>query len=253
MHKILANTIFLGKDIHYLPECHSTNDEAMQLYKQGKAREGSIIITDKQTKGRGQRGNQWFSEPSKNLTFTLVLSPSFLDASQQFDLNIMITLAVQEVLAQYTPDIQVKWPNDIMHRYEGKLGGVLIENSVSTRGIDMSLVGIGLNLNQTDFAFPGPTSLAKLTGSQVEVWEILRLIVKTVENYYLRLKRGEVELLRRLFIQNLYRYNEWSAYRDPMDGEFLGKITGITTEGKLKIEKESGQLNQYAFKEVEFL
>ncbi|WP_143960568.1 biotin--[acetyl-CoA-carboxylase] ligase [Litoribacter populi] len=253
MHKILANTIFLGKDIHFLPECHSTNDEAMQLYKQGMVREGSIVITDKQTKGRGQRGNQWYSEPAKNLTFTLVLAPSFLDASQQFDLNIIVTLAVQEVLAQYAPDIKVKWPNDILHQYEGKLGGVLIENSVSNRGLDMSLVGIGLNVNQTDFAFPGPTSLARLTGSEVDLWEVFRLIIKSIEKYYLLLKRGEVELLRKLFIQNLYRYNDWASYRDTKSGVFSGKITGITMEGKLKIEKDTGQLNLYAFKEVEFL
>jgi BirA family transcriptional regulator, biotin operon repressor / biotin---[acetyl-CoA-carboxylase] ligase len=251
MHKILANTIFLGKDILCLPECHSTNDSAMQRYKQGLAREGSIIITDKQTKGRGQRGNQWYSEPGKNLTFTLVLSPLFLDASEQFELNIIVTLAIQEVLSQYVPGIKIKWPNDIVHEDGEKLGGILIENIVSQKGIEIALVGIGLNINQVEFAFPGPTSLARLSGGIYDKEEVFKLIVKSIETHYMRLKRGERRVLRQSFLQHLFRFNLWASYDD---GEnFEGKIIGITEEGKLILEKEHQVRNQYGFKEVKFL
>jgi len=251
MHKILANTIFLGKDIISLPECHSTNDVAAQRYKQGLAREGSIIITEKQTKGRGQRGNVWFSEPGMNLTFTLLLSPTFLDASEQFELNIMVTLAIREVLEHYSSGIKVKWPNDIVHETEGKIGGVLIENAVSHQGIENSLVGIGLNINQTDFAFPGPTSVATLAGGQVDKEEIFKLIIKSIENHYLKLKRGFKDAMRQEYIRNLYRYEVWSKFED-ID-VFNGRIVGISEEGKLFIEKENKVMNQYAFKEVKFL
>jgi len=251
MHKILANTIFLGKDIISLPECHSTNDIAAQRYKQGLAREGSIVITEKQTKGRGQRGNTWFSEPGMNLTFTLVLTPTFLDASEQFELNIMITLAIREVLEFYSRGIKVKWPNDIVHESEGKIGGVLIENTVSSRGIENSFLGIGLNINQVDFAFPGPTSVATLAGGQVDKEEVFKLIIKSIENHYLKLKRGYKKNLRNEYIRNLYRYEEWSQYED--NTVFKGRIVGISDEGKLYIEKENKVMNQYAFKEVKFL
>jgi len=251
MHKILANTIFLGKDILSLPECHSTNDVAAQRYKQGLAREGSIVITEKQTKGKGQRGNAWFSEPGKNLTFTLVLSPSFLDASEQFELNIMITLAIREVLEYYSRGIKVKWPNDIVHESGGKIGGVLIENAVSSKGIENSLVGIGLNINQVDFAFPGPTSVANLAGGPVDKEEVFKLIVKSIENHYLKLKRGYKKSLRKEYLHHLYKYEEWARYED--NTVFNGKIVGISEEGKLFIEKENKVMNQYAFKEVKFL
>ena len=251
MHKILANTIFLGKDIIYLPECHSTNDVAMQRYKQDLAREGSIIITDKQTKGRGQRGNTWYSEPEQNLTFTLVLNPTFLDASEQFDLNIMVTLAIREVLGSHISGVKVKWPNDIVHEEGGKLGGILIENTVSHKGIELSLVGIGLNINQVDFAFPGPISMAILAGGNMDREEIFRLLVKSIEHYYLKLKRGYKKAMRKEYINNLFRHGEWAQFDD--GSVFMGKITGISDEGKLLIEKESKLLNQYAFKEVKFL
>ncbi|HSJ66294.1 MAG TPA: biotin--[acetyl-CoA-carboxylase] ligase [Anditalea sp.] len=251
MHKILANTIFLGKDILSLPECHSTNDIAMQRYKQGLAHEGSIVITDKQTKGRGQRGNAWFSEPGKNLTFTLVLAPLFLDASEQFDLNIMITLAIREVLGNYSRDIKVKWPNDIVHEREGKLGGVLIENIVSQKGIENSFVGIGLNINQTEFPFPGPTSVANLAGGEVDKEEVFKLLIKSIENQYLHLKRGYKIAMRSEYIHHLFRFDEWALFED--SNIFKGRITGISEEGKLFIEKENKVMNQYSFKEVKFL
>src|SRR5690606_17253786 len=101
MHKILANTIFLVKDIHFLPECHSTNDVAFQEHRAGEAREGSSIITDKQTKGCGQRGNQWLTESGVNLTFSLILRPIFLDASEQFELSMAISLGIREALSEY--------------------------------------------------------------------------------------------------------------------------------------------------------
>jgi len=251
MHKILANTIFLGKDIISLPECHSTNDMAMQRYKQGLAREGSIVITDKQTKGRGQRGNAWYSEPGKNLTFTLVLSPVFLDASEQFELNIMTTLAIREVLGNYCSGIKVKWPNDIVHETQGKIGGMLIENTVSNKGIENSFIGIGLNINQVEFAFPGPTSLANLAGDELDKEEIFKLLIKSIENHYLRLKRGYKKSMRSDYLNHLYRFDEWAKFED--SHVFKGRITGISEEGKLFIEKENKVMNQYSFKEVKFL
>jgi BirA family biotin operon repressor/biotin-[acetyl-CoA-carboxylase] ligase len=251
MYKILANTLFLGKDIHFLTECHSTNDLAMEKIRNKKLAEGSIILTESQTRGRGQRGNQWWSEPRKNLTFSLVLQPVFLDPSEQFDLNMAISLAISETLSEYVPDVLIKWPNDIFHREKGKIGGILIENILSQKGIEYSIVGIGLNINQHMFEIPNATSFLDLTGKEWDTWEVLKLLVKQIEKKYLILKKGRVDLFRENYLQNLYRLNVLAYYDD---GEtFRGKIVGVSQLGKLIIEKEDGRINQYAFKEVKYL
>jgi len=120
MYKILANTVFLGKDVIYLTECHSTNDEALERLRRREIAEGSIVITDHQTKGRGQRGSTWQSDSGQNLTFSLLVQPNFLAPSEQFFLNMIISLAVVELLSDYAGDLKIKWPNDIVHQTDGK-------------------------------------------------------------------------------------------------------------------------------------
>lgn len=251
MHKILANTYFLGKNIIYLPECHSTNEEAYRRFKAGEAKEGSILITDRQTKGKGQRGNQWFSEPGMNLTFSLILTPGFLDASEQFGLNMAVALGIKDALSDYVPDIMVKWPNDIVHRLNGKLGGILIENSVSSQGIEVSVVGIGLNINQLHFPFPNATSLAVLAGAPMDMEEIFKVVITRIEKYYLLLKKGKEKTLRNLYQYHLFRFGELSTYNDGED--FTGQIIGISDQGKLIIEKNSRSIHHYSFKQVKFV
>jgi BirA family biotin operon repressor/biotin-[acetyl-CoA-carboxylase] ligase len=251
MHKILANTIYLGKDIHFLPECHSTNEEAYARYKTGKLREGSIIITDKQTKGRGQRGNQWFSEPGMNLTFSLILTPVFMDASEQFGLNMAVSLGIKDALSDYVSGIMVKWPNDIVHRDKGKLGGILIENSVSSQGIELSVVGVGLNINQLDFPFPNATSIAHLAGAKVDKEEIFKVVISRIEKYYLLLKRGKEKTIKNLYQYHLFRFGEMCTYNDGED--FTGQIVGISEQGNLIIEKINQTLHHYSFKQVKFV
>lgn len=251
MYKILANTLFLGKDIHFLTECHSTNDIALEKIKLKEIAEGSIIIAEAQTKGRGQRGNRWWSEPGKNLTFSLVLQPFFLDITEQFELNIIISLAASEVLSEYIQDIRIKWPNDLFHEEKGKIGGILIENLVSQRGIDFSVIGIGLNINQEMRELPNTTSLLDLSGREWDKMEIFKALVFKIEQYYLKLKKGKRVDLRNLYLERLFRLGEWNSYDDGK--VFNGKINGITQEGKLVIEKDGGNLNYYSFKEVRYI
>lgn len=251
MHKILANTLFLGKDIIYLTECHSTNDEAIRLFKSGRATEGSIVITEKQTKGKGQRGNRWYSEPGKNLTFSLVLTPLFLDATEQFELNMAIAVGVQQVFASYVEGTRIKWPNDFVHISQGKLGGMLIENTVSAQGIEMSVVGLGLNINQLDFPFPTATSLARIGGSAIYLEEFFKVLIASLEKYYLLLKQGGRKEIRKAYLSQLFRLGQWANYADK--DPFLGKIIGVSPFGKLLMEKQNAETVSYSFKEVTFL
>lgn len=251
MYKILANTLFLGKDIINLPECHSTNEIAMGKIKSKEAAEGTIITTENQTKGKGQRGNVWESQPGSNLTFSLILSPKFLRPMDQFDLNIIASKAIHEVLCQYAHGLKIKWPNDIVHESDGKLGGILIENIIGQNGIEFSVIGIGLNINQVHFEISTATSLAKLSGNEVDKWEIFRLLVQRLEANYVELKKGNLKKLKNYYMHNLFRFEEMASFFDK--SKFVGKITNVCDDGRLMVQKEDGDINYYSFKEVSFL
>jgi len=251
MYKILANTIFLGKDVLFLPECHSTNDIALQRIRQGNAKEGSIIICEHQTQGKGQRGNTWEAEKGSNLTFSLVLQPDFLDLSEQFYLNMMVSNAIRRLLHDYVPSLKVKWPNDLVVPSVGKMGGILIENVVGSGGWEYSVVGIGLNINQKSFSVPAACSLATLTGSQFDLQELFRLLVTYLEQGYLALKRRKNFEIKAEYISHLYLLNEKCEFI-VSEKALVGQITGIDETGSLLIETETGDLLRFGLKEITF-
>ncbi len=251
MYKILANTLFLGKDIHFLPDCHSTNDIALHALRQKEAFEGTIFITHHQTRGKGQRGNTWETKPGEHLTFSLVLQPKFLDLSQQFLLNIAISNAIRQGIQEYIPQLQVKWPNDLVVPGVGKIGGILIENLVGSKGWEFAVVGIGLNINQCEFSSPQATSLALLTGSSYPLEELFKLVITQVEQAYLALKKGKIELLKQEYLRHLYLLEQWALYRV---GEEVqeGKIIGLAASGNLLVEFTSGKQQSFGIKEISF-
>ncbi len=252
MYKILANTIFLGKDVHFLPECHSTNDTALKMVRERIAKEGTIVICENQTQGKGQRGNTWISEPGKNLTFSLVLSPSFLDISEQFYLNMTVSNSIRKLLQEYIPSLQVKWPNDLVVPGFGKIGGILIENTFSSEGWENAVVGIGLNVNQLNFNASGATSLSLLTGNQFDLEELFRLLVTQLEQGYILLKKGKWKEIKAEYLHNLFLKDRESKFSSE-GKEFFGIITGVSQEGKLEISLQNGDQVLFGLKEVSFL
>jgi BirA family biotin operon repressor/biotin-[acetyl-CoA-carboxylase] ligase len=251
MYKILANTLFLGKDIHFLPDCHSTNDIALQALRQKEAYEGSIFITNHQTHGKGQRGNTWETKPGENLTFSLVLQPHFLDLSEQFLLNMAISNAIWQGMQEYIPQLHVKWPNDLVVPGAGKIGGILIENLVGSKGWEYAVVGIGLNINQREFSSPQATSLSLVTGSFYPLEELFKLLITHVEQAYLALKKGKRELLKQEYLRHLYLLNQWAQYRVG-EQTLEGKIIGLSEMGNLLLELPSGQQQSFGIKEITF-
>ncbi|MBL6447168.1 biotin--[acetyl-CoA-carboxylase] ligase [Fulvivirga sp. 29W222] len=249
MYKIPAKTLFLGKKVIFLPTCHSTNDEAAHLLEKHPVMEGTIVITNNQTAGKGQRGNAWLTEPGKNLTFTLVLKPNFLSIVQQFNLNIVISLGIVDYLNSIRKGFQVKWPNDIYYK-EQKICGVLIQNVLKSNRIEYTIVGIGLNVNQLKFPEEKAVSLAQVTGEIYDLQMALNSLCEYLEKQYMQLKRGELDALRNEYLNNMYRFGEDHLYKDKE--VFQGRITGISEHGLLEIETYKG-LRKYNFKEVEFL
>jgi BirA family transcriptional regulator, biotin operon repressor / biotin---[acetyl-CoA-carboxylase] ligase len=250
LYKIPANTLFLGKNLVFMPECHSTNTLAMELCQQSRAPEGTLVITSKQISGRGQRGNSWESEPNSNLTFSLVLKPSFLPIQDQFYLNIFVSLAIRDLLSQLCNDpIHIKWPNDILVN-EFKICGILIENQVSGDRITNTIVGIGLNINQRNFTSASATSLALITSQVNDLQLILELLLGHLETYYLQLRQHNYEKLRTAYLKNLYRINEDHNFLS-QERRFEGKIIGIDVHGRLCI-MTGGEEKVFGIKEVTF-
>jgi BirA family biotin operon repressor/biotin-[acetyl-CoA-carboxylase] ligase len=254
LHKILTKTLFLGKNVIYLPTCHSTNDIAMQLATETRVVEGTLVVTGNQSKGRGQRGNTWLSEPDANLTFSLLLTPRFLPVDRQFLLNISLSLAISDLVQDalpYSEDtvVSVKWPNDI-YINSNKTAGILIENTLKKTNLEICVAGIGLNVNQTRFGFKGPTSLAAISGEKYDLAKLLEDLVCYVEKRYLQLRSGDHAGLQNDYLERLY----WKDEPRLFQSEFLfeGKIRGIDKTGHLLIETQRG-LESFGIKDVKFI
>jgi len=239
----------VGKKLEILPHCHSTNLVAAEMIQLGNVSEGILVYTDNQSHGRGQRGNNWESEPGMNVTFSLVLRPGFLDIKDQFNLNIMASVAVARVLKEeISSGVTVKWPNDI-YVGDSKIAGILIENSIRSGKIEHSIVGIGLNVNQIKFETPKATSMKELTLKHYDLLEILESVAIQIERAYLDL-RGTRSLIMAEYSNNLYWKDEPHLFKD--SEVFSGRIRGIDHQGKLLIKRGEKEI-AYDLKEVEFI
>lgn len=245
------NTLFTGKPLIYLPVCTSTNTVAYELLLKNEATEGCVVITDQQTKGRGQRGNNWEAEPDKNITLSLILKPGFLNVSQQFYLTVCVSLAVLDAIQELVPNpVKIKWPNDILAE-DKKLSGILIENSISGHSIQHSVVGIGLNVNQKKFSYPKATSLALLTATDHDRVFITEQLLEHIEKRYLELKSGRLAKLKYDYLQHLYRYQEMHLFRINHQ-EIAAKIIGVDETGLLAVQVGE-KLQYFNFKEIAYV
>ncbi len=253
MYKIYPKTLFIGQIIQYLPSCQSTNDEASALIAQTDLNEGLLVITNNQTAGRGQRGNQWEAKAGQNLTFSLILKPTFLTATEQFWLNIAISLGIYDALQPLIGNaLRIKWPND-MYVGDQKVGGILIENTLHGYSIEWSIVGIGLNINQTEFGYSTATSLQNQSSvpNGYDLPGLLSRLCETLEQRYLQLRSGQRNILKINYLQILYRYQEEHTFES--EGHyFTGNIIGIDATGRLAISV-NGQVRYFGFKEVSFI
>jgi BirA family transcriptional regulator, biotin operon repressor / biotin---[acetyl-CoA-carboxylase] ligase len=250
LYKIPARTLFLGKNLIFMPECPSTNDAMLLLCQAEASPEGTVVVTARQTAGRGQRGNSWESEAGKNLTFTVLVKPSFLPIDRQFYLNIFVALGIRDYLTDSAGlKVQIKWPNDIVYNQK-KIAGVLIENQISGALISLTAIGIGLNINQQQFDSPSAASVRTTTGRDTDLSQALDLLLQKLELRYLELKAGKYEHLLKDYLHNLFRLDELSTYSDH-DGVFSGTIRGIDPSGRLLVER-SGELRAYDLKAIQY-
>lgn len=216
----------------------STNTSISDLVKHQSLEEGTIVIADYQNGGRGLGEHSWLSRRGENLLMSLLLFPAFLSASKQFHLSRVASLALCDALETLGIDPVIKWPNDILTR-KGKIAGILIEHGITAGNISHTVIGIGLNLNQTLFpAFQVPaTSLCMETGQVADVAEVGEIVEASLMSRYHELKKGHFELLEREYLERLFMAGVPSVF-NAGEEVFEGTIRGVNDFGELMVECE---------------
>lgn len=246
-------------NIKHIASCASTNTELAAMHD---APHGTVVWTGKQTAGRGQRGNSWESEPGKNLTFSLLLRPASIRASRQFELSMLVSLGIVEALGECGVEACIKWPNDIYAGGDRKICGILIENTISGSGIERSVAGIGLNVNQEVFRSdaPNPVSIKNITGTECALEPLLESVCCKITGELAAYESApDAEALGRRYFGHLWRGDgKTYPFRDILSGEiFRASIAGVGSDGVLSLlpegSRDAGALRKYLFKEVEFL
>ena len=234
-------------------ETTSTNSLLRELVIKESLPEGSVVVADFQTAGRGQIGNVWESEAGKNLMFSTVLYPTCIPANRQFLISQIAALSVKETLDSYTDHVTVKWPNDIYWK-EKKIAGMLIEVDLTGSSLSNAIIGIGININQRHFKSdaPNPVSLTQITGKEHNLSELLEKILDSIVDAYNKYSPDNEEEIRQKYMALLFRNKGVYPY---LYGEeiFNASIEGIEPNGQLILKKENGSIHTFAFKEISFV
>jgi len=232
----------------------STNSFLKELHANSTVENFTVVVTNKQTVGRGQMNTSWFSDEGKNLTFSvLVCIEDLLIANQKY-LNYAISLSAYRTLEHYgLPDLAIKWPNDILSEKQ-KVIGILIENALQRNKIISSVIGIGLNVNQEYFPsnIPNPSSLKLKTGKNYNLDEVLNTFLNYLKMNIELVNQKEFKALEEQYLNVLYKKNVPSMFKTHQDEFFMGKIIGVSPDGQLQIELTDETIQEFGLKEVSF-
>jgi BirA family biotin operon repressor/biotin-[acetyl-CoA-carboxylase] ligase len=234
-------------------ELGSTNVEMHRLLDEGDLEEGSIIRAEYQTTGKGHASNSWWSERGKNLLFSILMKPDFLAPDRSFHLSRITSLSILDTLEKLDIRAAIKWPNDILAG-SGKIAGILIENSITGRIIEHSIIGIGLNVNQETFdpVIPGPSSVFLIKECHFDRERILDDFIAALDKWYLVLKAGKEEMIVRTYHDRLYGRDREALYSDGKD-TFRARILRTLPGGELELMTDDGAVRRFGFKEIEHL
>ncbi len=232
----------------------STNQYLKELMLSKDLEDFTVVSAEKQLQGRGQMGAKWESEPGKNLTISVLKKHEQLSISNQFLLNMCVSLAILSALKGFSvPNLSVKWPNDILSG-TSKICGILIENILVGSQIQTSIIGIGLNVNQQTFnTLSNASSLKLLLGRTLNLDELLHKIVENLKTNFLILREDLNSELWEAYESQLFRKDKPSTFKDSQENIFMGFIRKISSEGKLVVELEDAVLKEFDFKEIQLL
>jgi len=235
----------VGGNLIFLPVVDSTNSYAMQLLKNVKPPEGTVVQAGHQTVGRGQRAKVWNSEPGLNLAVSIILYPEFLELQKQAYLYMIAALAAYDTIAEFLEpgqfDIKIKWPNDILLNQK-KVCGILIENNLVESKISSTVIGLGINLNQTRFDnLPQASSLKLINGREVLPKDCLGVLMRNIEKHYTCLYEGNYERILKDYTERLFARNCWMDFLYRKES-LQCLVLGVGEGGWLQLQKKNGEI-----------
>lgn len=249
-----SNFKYLDLKVIKLNAIDSTNSYLKQMVADTLVKDELVLTTTHQEKGRGQQGANWQSQAGKSLACSLFKRFEEFPIEAQFSLNMLVSLAIIDGLRQLEiPNIAIKWPNDIMSHGK-KLAGILIENQIKGRYIDSSVIGIGLNVNETFFdGLPQATSLALVTGRIFTIDEVLQTIAENIFKKLQNIEPSSFEAVREAYHSSLFRKDKISVFETPDGVQQNGIIKGVSSQGKLIVCNEENVSTEYDLKEIKLL
>ena len=243
----------VGSRLLCLDTIDSTNTEAKRQAMAG-APEGLVVLAEEQTGGRGRLGRSFQSPRGCGLYLTALLRPQ-LPPIEVVDFTAWVAVAVCDgIQAACGVRPRIKWTNDI-YAGDKKLVGILIEHSYSGQTLARTIVGIGINVNQTEFdpALPNPVSMAMVAGRTFDRGEVLEAFRRHIGIRYAQLELHERETLQRDYRERMYRLGERHTFRYPDGTPTEASIEGVRPTGELLLRHADGTLREYLFKEIEFV
>lgn len=240
----------IGRKIIFKETLDSTNNYAAKLLQAGELSHGTVIMSGEQTAGRGQRGAVWAAEPYKNLIFTCFLEYDKLSVANHQSITQFVSLAINDLLSFFGISTSIKWPNDIVIGSK-KIAGVLIENQLESTLLKSSIIGIGLNVNQTEFGGFNATSLKLEKNEDFSIENVSMKLIEKLQSRFNQLQFKNLEGLKTDYLNQLWLKNQPSMFEDET-GIFEGKILGTDDLGRLIVEKYSEE-KLYDLKEIKFL
>ncbi|MBR5216080.1 MAG: biotin--[Bacteroidales bacterium] len=236
--------------ITHFKTLESTNQYLQNLLNEGVDIVNNIVVTDFQTSGKGQGKNVWQSEDGKNLLFSVALDMSFLKAENQFLLTQMVSVTMINVLKKYLPEesLFIKWPNDIYFN-DKKIAGILIKNEIKGMMMGTSIIGIGLNVNQTSFdeSLPNPISMKMITGKEYNLETLLNDIC-----FELKTNANNQQPTANSYTDKLYRYKQWASYEHEGAAKEM-MIIGYDQFGRLILKEKNDREVVCDLKEISFV
>lgn len=232
----------------------STNSYLLNLSRAVHLEDPTIVITNNQTKGRGQHGTSWQSVPQQSLLFSVFKRFEDLPSNKIPNITYAVSLGLENAFKKYKiPNITIKWPNDIMSRSK-KMAGILIENQIKQGNVVSSVIGLGINVNEKKFkSLPQATSMLLATGNKFDINEVLQLVIEEILIQLTKLDKGDYADLKIKYETSLFRKDMISVFEVKDGYRFNGKIKGVNEIGKIVIENENEILNSYQLKEIKML
>ena len=201
-----------------------------------------LVTADYQTAGRGSGTNRWESEGGKNLIFSLQVCPSALQANRMFALSEAMSLGVCMGLEKYLSTLMPA------------AGGMLIENDLKGKQVERSVMGVGINVNQSRFLSdaPNPTSLSIIAGQEMPRIGVLESVLECFRSCLQMVEQGDFATLHALYLSRVYRWHKWHQFID-QSGTFTGMIKDIQPDGHLLLTDHEGTERKYAFGEIKYI